>query len=77
MATSIQAAVERAVADWILWQRSKIGRDITPSKLVQLVMEAGAKRVSVHAPAYKELKYKELSIIDDPPEIIYGGLEDD
>jgi phage-related baseplate assembly protein len=77
LVTSINSSVFKAVQEWIAWQRSKIGRDILPSKLVQLVMEAGAKRVTVHSPAFAEMQYKEIAIIDDPPEIIYGGLEDD
>jgi phage-related baseplate assembly protein len=76
-ATAIHSAVVKAVDAWILWQRSKIGRDIIPSALVQYVMEAGAKRADVSSPEFRELGYKELAIIDDPPEIIYGGLEDD
>ena len=43
-AVTIQAAVAQAVADYQTWQRA-IGRDINPSKLVAMVMEAGAKRV--------------------------------
>jgi phage-related baseplate assembly protein len=77
LATDIASAVGRAVTEWAAWQRSKIGRDLTPSKLVQLVMEAGAKRVSIRSPAFTELSYKEIGVIDGPPEIIYGGLEDD
>ena len=74
---AIHAAVEKAVAEWALWQRSKIGRDIIPSRLVQLIMSAGAKRVEVVSPAFTPLSYKQIAIMHDPPQVIYGGLEDD
>lgn len=48
-AVTIQAAVAQAVADYQTWQRA-IGRDINPSQLVRMVMDAGAKRVTVTAP---------------------------
>lgn len=44
-AASIQAAVERAVEDYRLWQQSKIGRDISPERLLSAVVQAGASRV--------------------------------
>ena len=44
-AAQIQADVEAAVEQYRLWQQTKIGRDITPGKLLQLVFAAGASRV--------------------------------
>lgn len=44
-AAQIQADVEAAVERYRLWQQTKIGRDITPGKLLQLVFAAGASRV--------------------------------
>lgn len=41
-AAQIQADVEAAVEQYRLWQQTKIGRDITPGKLLQLVFAAGA-----------------------------------
>jgi phage-related baseplate assembly protein len=75
-AMAIQAAVEQAVKGWILWQRSKIGRDVIPSELVHRVQAAGAKRVEVVSPGYTMLNYKQLAVIDGDPIVIYGGLED-
>jgi len=42
---AIQDAVGQAVQDYVAWQTKKIGRDIVPDKLVQLVVAAGAWRV--------------------------------
>ena len=75
-AVTIQAAVEQAVADFLTWQRT-IGRDINPSKLVALVMAAGAKRVIVSAPTYTTVAATKVSAISGTPVISYGGLEDD
>ena len=75
-ATGIQAAVEQAIKSWILWQRTKVGRDIIPSELIHRIQAAGAKRVTVVSPAYLELNYKQLAILEEEPVIVYGGLED-
>ena len=76
MATTIQAAVEAAVAKYLEWQRH-IGRDINPSKLVQMVMAAGAKCVEITAPQRTAVAGAAVAGITAAPTIIYGGLEDD
>ena len=75
-AVTIQAAVAQAVADYQTWQRA-IGRDINPSKLVALVMAAGAKRVTVTAPTYTAVDATKVSALQGDAVISYGGLEDD
>jgi phage-related baseplate assembly protein len=75
-AVTIQEAVSAAVETYKTWQRT-IGRDINPSKLVALVMAAGAKRVTVDAPAYAAVEATEVSALSGDPVIHYGGLEDD
>lgn len=51
-----QEAVEAAVAEYQTWQNGKLGRDINPSKLIQLVMETGVKRVVLNSPMYTVLR---------------------
>ena len=75
-AVAIQEAVQTAVDDYLTWQRT-IGRDINPSKLVALVMAAGAKRVTVTAPTYTTVDAIKVSALSGSPTISYGGLEDD
>ena len=70
------APVAQAVADYQTWQRA-IGRDINPSKLVALVMAAGAKRVTVTAPTYTAVAATKVSALQGEAVISYGGLEDD
>ena len=75
-AVTIQAAVETAVADYQVWQRT-IGRDINPSKLVELIMAAGAKRVEITAPAHTKVGATAVAALSGQAAIQYGGLEDD
>lgn len=75
-AVAIQQAVSAAVDSYIAWQR-KIGRDINPSKLLALVMGAGAKRVQITAPIFTAIPADSIAAIDGTASITYGGLEDD
>lgn len=75
-ATEIQAAVTAAFNDWLLWQQSKIGRDVNPSALTARLVSAGAKRVVITQPAFTQL------LRDESARCIYqflqyGGIEDD
>jgi phage-related baseplate assembly protein len=66
-ASTIATAVNKAVNDYITWQKSKIGRDINPSKLVAMVMNAGAGRVVVNSPQYTAVGDTEIAIaLGDP-----------
>lgn len=75
-AVAIQAAVAQAVEDFKTWQRT-IGRDINPSKLVAMVMAAGAKRVTLTAPDFVTVGDTSVAALSGTPSISYGGLEDD
>lgn len=50
IAASIRSKVEAAVNEFILWQKSRLGRAIDPSELTCRMKAAGAKRVAVIAP---------------------------
>ena len=63
-AAQIQAAVTDAVEQYRLWQQSKIGRDIVPMKLLQLVSVAGASRVdasTMKPAAFLSLEAKQVA----------------
>ncbi len=75
-ATEIQAAVTQAYADYILWQCSKIGRDINPSELTTRLVNAGAKRVNVSSPSFTALARDERAVYR-VVDFHYGGVEDD
>lgn len=75
-AVAIQQAVSAAVDSYVAWQR-KIGRDVNPSKLLALVMGAGAKRAQITAPIFTAIPADSIAAIDGAASITYGGLEDD
>lgn len=75
-AASIQTAVTTAIADYVIWQKSKIGRSINPSELISRIIQAGAKRVVLTLPAYVAIAETELAVADTIT-VTYGGLEDE
>ena len=57
----IQDACSLALQEYLLWQKAKIGRDLTPDKLISLLVEAGAKRVVLEEPQFTVLEPRELA----------------
>lgn len=76
IAASIQEAVNKAVDDYVAWQRAKLGRDINPSELIARVMAAGAKRVNISSPVFTAITPAQVAIVGTIT-VTYGGLEDD
>lgn len=81
-AAEITTRVHQAVDQWILWERSEVGRDIIPSKLVQMIHDAGVKRVEVTSPPFVRLAITpgspptvELAVISGDPIVAFGGFE--
>ena len=75
-ASTIQAEVGAAIDEFISWQRSKIGRDINPSRLVQMMVAAGAKRVEVTYPIFQTIGKSNIAKLISK-NVSYGGIEDD
>lgn len=71
----IIAAAPAAVDNYVLWQKSKLGRDINPSELIVRVMAAGAKRVAVTAPVFKVTTDTQVAICSTKT-VTLGGIED-
>lgn len=75
-AATIQQEVSKAVAEYVTWQTTEIGKDINPSELIKRVVAAGAKRVTVNSPTF--LTVSETAIGQCTGQTLnYGGLEDD
>lgn len=72
----IKTNVENAVNNFIVWQSSKIGRDINPSKLISDCIRAGAKRVDVESPSFAKIELNQVAILKEVS-ITFGGVEDD
>lgn len=78
-AAQIQADVEAAVEQYRLWQQTKIGRDITPGKLLQLVFAAGASRVDdskMKPAAWKKLEAMQVAQCTKVS-VVYEGYKDE
>lgn len=75
-AAAIRDAVQAAVDEFALWQRSAIGRDINPSELIRRVQSAGAKRVEVVSPASCQALDGTQVAAETSISLTYGGLED-
>lgn len=75
-AVTIQSEVEKAVARYLTWQTTEIGRDINPDELTRLVKAAGAKRVSMTAPVFTVVGDAAVAQCKTRS-VSYGGLEDD
>lgn len=75
-AADIQTRVEDAYEAFKLWQTSKIGRDINPSRLIADLVAAGAKRVEVSDMVFTRLLRDECCKIGYDA-LTYGGLEDE
>lgn len=74
-ALAIQQAVTTAVNDFVVWQKTKLGRDINPSELIARLMAAGAKRVQVTEPEFTVVTKAQVAVANQIT-ITYGGLED-
>ena len=84
--TEISAAVESAVNNFVLWTKSKIGRDINITELHSRILVAGVKRADIKIPQYTQiLEGDNTKKVVDPIQlavaenitITYGGIEYD
>ena len=75
-AGNIQEKINQSIEDYKKWQSEKIGRDINPDKLRQLVLAAGAKRTEITSPVYAAVKETAVAVLTSA-DCSYGGLEDD
>jgi phage-related baseplate assembly protein len=74
MATTLQADIEKAVQDYIAWQKQKLGRGIDPSELITRMKQAGAARVTVVSPANYQSIEKNQVAKERNVSIVYGGV---
>lgn len=72
---NVKENIEAAIADYVTWQKTKIGRDITPDELTQRAISAGAKRVNIITPVFTVISDTEVAQ-DSNIAISYQGVED-
>lgn len=74
-ATTVQKSVAAAVSDFAAWQRARLGRDINPSRLVQMMMGVGGvKRVDVSKPVFTVLSNTQVAH-EQAVKVIMAGSE--
>lgn len=73
-ANIIQSKVSNAVQNFIEWQYEKLGRDINPSELTRLIVNAGAKRVDIISPIFTALDEFEIGN-NISVNIVFDGFE--
>lgn len=75
-ANVIQQKVNEAIAEYIMWQKTEIGRDINPDVLMEKVINAGAKRAEIVNPQFTIVGEGAVGSLAAQT-ITYGGLEYD
>jgi phage-related baseplate assembly protein len=74
--TVIASQIEDAVDEFITWQKSRLGYGINTSKLICMVVTAGASRVDLTASSYPSIGESQVAVAT-AQSIIYGGVEND
>lgn len=72
----IDAAAKEAVAQYTKWQTGKMGRDINPSRLNSMLMEAGVKRVEIRKPLFAVVPETHVARLGSQ-KVLNGGIEDE
>lgn len=54
--------VQKVVSDYIMWQKSVLGRDINPDKLIADLQALGVKRVVIREPVFTKVESNELAL---------------
>lgn len=70
----LQEKIIKSVEEYKLWQKGKLKRDITPDKLTMYMMNAGAKRVEIISPIFKDISESEIAVVNET-KILYQGVE--
>ena len=75
----IQLKCDAAYAEFLVWQKTKIGRDVNPSKLDQMLVEAGAKRTDISEATcvleFQVIDHNEVAQEAAGAQLLYQGLE--
>lgn len=72
----VKSKIEQARQSFVYWQSEKMGRDINPSKLIEMCMESGAKRLEIDSPFFTLVQRGQVAKIGTL-ELEFGGIEDE
>ncbi len=70
---NIQVAIDAAVEEYKSWQCAKLGRNLNPDKLRQLVLNAGANKITITEPVETTIESTEVASFGTYTPT-YGGL---
>jgi len=74
----VKTKADKAVNDYVIWQKSKLGRDIVPSRLVQMLMDvSGIKRVEVTAPVFTPIAEQSGVAVANTIAVVFAGSEEE
>lgn len=81
-AAQIDAGVQEAVDQYVSWQCGKLGRDINPDKLREMVYPTGIKRIVLTAPEFTPLRDGRNKTVPQiarvrSVSVLSGGYEDE
>lgn len=76
LVTSINNEIQQAYQEYLIWQKSKLGRDINLSELIARIQNAGAYRVQVNSEIFKSLEKNQVAS-DVDALCTFGGLTDE
>ena len=68
--------IAAAVRTFKEWQGAKMGRDVNPSYLISLLMQAGAKRVKVRSPVDTVVPDNAVAVIGETA-VVNGGADNE
>lgn len=75
--STVTQNINNAVLEYRAWQKEKLGRDINPNKLIQLLIGAGAKRVEIIEPTFTKLDKTKIAQETSSITVSYQGVEDE
>ena len=76
-ATATEKAAETAIDEYVLWQKTKLGRDINPDELLyRLKSINGVKRARILSPLFVELDDRQVAIANNV-RLVMVGSEDE
>lgn len=74
IASIIQQQVQEEYENYLIWQRSKIGRDIDLSELIARLKQKGASRVAVNSEMFKEILEHQVAHESTASSLTFGGV---
>lgn len=77
VASIIQAQIEAEFQQYLIWQRSKMGRDVDMSELIARLKQKGASRVAVDSLMFKEISKNQVAKESTLFSITFGGILDE